>query len=250
VKTEKKLIACSVLALLIGVSSVVPLLFLMPRTVKAETGPKPQFSVEVPYAYICRGTSLIPSDPKNPSELTEIQTVSYDIVLNYTLIEDAETAHCDARIEYYLIEIYSDKGYIGNLTENEGVSYNSSFTLPNFFFSRDSWFDANSSGGGGGFYFNWTTGESQTIMTGGHGTDWVSTFGEPETITISVRRLGWITFNGNSTVATLANGEEIARIQLEKYGDGFLYNNLLPEDQLSQINLLNPPYWKIAEANP
>jgi hypothetical protein len=97
------------------------------------------------------------------------------------------------------------------------------------------------------FYYNWPTGESHATKTAGRGNNWVSNFGEPETITISIRALGWITFNGNSTIATLANGEEMARIQLEKFGDGFIYNNLLSEDQLSQIDLLNPPYYEIAK---
>jgi len=92
------------------------------------------------------------------------------------------------------------------------------------------------------FYYTWTTGKSHATKTSGGGTNWVSNFGEPEMITISVRRLGWITFNGDSIVVTLANGEEIASVQLEKFGNGFLYNNLLSEDQLSKIDLLNPPY--------
>jgi hypothetical protein len=240
-KIEKKLFAYSLLALIVGVASIVPLMFIMSGTAKAETD-EPHFDVEVPYAYIRRSTSLVPSNLKTQSDMIELQTISHTIVLNFTLIEDTANPPCDARIEYYIIYIYSDKGYIGNLTESVGATYNSSFQMPNFSFSRENWFDTGLSSGGGLFYYTWTTGASHATRTAGHGTNWVSTFGEPETITISIQRLGWITFDGDSTVATLADGGEIARVHLEKFENGFLYNNLFPEDQLSQIDLLNPPY--------
>ncbi len=42
-------------------------------------------------------------------------------------------------------------------------------------------------------------------------------------------------------VVTLANNEIVDQIQLDKYGeDTFLYNNLVPEDELSTIDLLRP----------
>jgi hypothetical protein len=31
------------------------------------------------------------------------------------------------------------------------------------------------------------------------------------------------------------------QIQLEKYGDGFLYNTIIPQHELSQIDLFYPP---------
>ncbi len=49
-KIEKKLIAYSVLALLIGIASISPLMFLM--SAKAETTPKSWFNLNVPYAYV------------------------------------------------------------------------------------------------------------------------------------------------------------------------------------------------------
>jgi hypothetical protein len=41
-------------------------------------------------------------------------------------------------------------------------------------------------------------------------------------------------------VVTLSGTEVIQHIQLQKFGDGFVYNTLFPEDQLSQIDPLNP----------
>jgi hypothetical protein len=38
----------------------------------------------------------------------------------------------------------------------------------------------------------------------------------------------------------LANNELVSQIQLEKFADGFLYNNLVSEEDLSTIDLLHP----------
>ena len=67
--------------------------------------------------------------------------------------------------------------------------------------------------------------------------NWGSTFGEPETMFVSVSLLGWIALRGNSTdTIILGEPEVVAEAQLEKFGDGFLYNTLIPEDELSEFD--------------
>jgi len=54
-------------------------------------------------------------------------------------------------------------------------------------------------------------------------------------------RVGIVTFSGNSTTVTLTNNELVDQIQLEKYGEeGFLYNDLVPDEELAEIDLLKP----------
>jgi hypothetical protein len=60
------------------------------------------------------------------------------------------------------------------------------------------------------------------------------------TISTSVKRLGWITVDGDSVDRDLSRNELIKEFQLEKFGNGFLYNVLVPSEQMSQIDLLNP----------
>lgn len=265
-KLEKKLIACSILALIIGVSSVFPLAFLMSKTAKAETGPEPWFSVDMPYAYweTCNG----PLD--NPHmqfpfdlELNETNSVSEQhlMALNFTLTADTTKQKADAQLEYYQIDISSDKELIETEHWVIGTNINSSFNvsslLTDFHFMRDEWFDTDTfdpmtDGGGGGLVRpNWSSGVSVLWPAGGSGTGTlggsssyhtVSALREAETVTISIYRIGWVTFSGgNSTEVTLANKELINQIQLEKYGEeGWLYNNLVPEDELATVNLLRP----------
>lgn len=243
-KTEKRLVVYSFIALLIGVVSIVPLLFLMSETVKAETGPKPYFGMDITYAFVRIGnhTSIRIGDAvidqsKNGPYLDEI--ISY----NNTIYADANSELPDAVMEYFLIQIYSDKGPIENITEYVGTSFDSSFTMnvaDSFTFSRANWFDSNTSGGGS-FYLDglkWLP-----SVSGGHGgsTNVFNNAGEPETIYINVSRLGSVIFDGNSTLVSLSTAEFLGQIQLVKYKDGFLYNRIFSEDELSQIkDPLNP----------
>ncbi len=141
-KIEKNLILYSAIALMVGIASIVPLTFLM--SAKAETPPEeqPQFSVNVPYAYIANywdnsdGTNKTGTN-KNPSVFT--------IALNATPNFDPQTVAQDAIFENYQIEIVSDKGSVGNVTYSVYINCNSSeppFQAFNFY--RDHWFDYNS----------------------------------------------------------------------------------------------------------
>ena len=58
-------------------------------------------------------------------------------------------------------------------------------------------------------------------------------------INIDLCRLGFVTIKGNTTTTTLTNNDVIQNIQLTKYDDGFLYNDI-PTNQLSKINLWIP----------
>jgi hypothetical protein len=66
--------------------------------------------------------------------------------------------------------------------------------------------------------------------------------GEPSTITLTLQRVGWWTAkNGSvSTITNLESDEVLLQVQLEVFGDGFLYNKLVPEDKLAQIDLFAP----------
>ena len=274
-KTEKKLIASSILALLIGVSSVVPILLSMPATAKAETGPEPWFSIDIPYAY------WVTSDgPINynytvpfPSSMNKTNSVSeqHMIALNLTLTADLTEKPVDAQVEYYQIVVSSDKELIETIHWEVGTNSNSSFKvndlIGSFHFMRNDWFDTASfdpmkNGGGGGLAKqDWPLGLSILFPEGGSGSGTlggsstsreVSAFREAETIVISIYRIGMVTLSGNSTVVTLANNELVGQIQLEKFGEeGWLYNNLIPEDELATVNLLRPvPFEKLIEQNP
>lgn len=245
-KLEKKLIVCSILAIAIGVASIVPLVFFMSANAQTNPDDQPQFNLNIPYAYVgdywdnnsqtFSPTSVHVFYMENFS--SDINMI-YTIAFNSTPKFDPKTIDADAIFEYYLIDVSSEKGLIGNLTYFTSVNCNSSKQYDNFHFSRDQWFDSNSTDA----FSIASWGNNPTLgFKCGTGTNWNHNLGEPETLFITVRRQGWVILNDNSTVAHLANPDVILQIQLEKYGDGFLYNNIIPEDELAQINPLTPQH--------
>jgi hypothetical protein len=204
---------------------------------------QPQFSVNVPYAYIANYWDNSSETNKTTSlwawdENSNRVNMLFTIALNATPNFDPQTVAQDAILENYQVEIVSDKGSVGNVTYSVYVNCNSSEPFQNFNFYRDHWFDYNSTRDSFIMYSS-INGTSITFKTG-PGLDWNRSLGEPETLSINVRRQGWVILNDNSTTAYLADPEVILQIQLEKFGDGFLYNNLVPEDELSKIDPLLP----------
>ena len=313
-KLEKKLIAFSILALIIGVSSVLPLTFLMSATAKADPTSEPWFSLSIPYAYWTAhdGPLNWSSDYFQQPEPNEEQPIEYSVshqhmmVLNFTLDEIPTTDPFDARVEYFQLTLSSDKEPT-ILTRNlfVGTYKNGSFDLGGFLqefhFRLGDWFDTDEfgnstdggsitlipagegnnvvnsdlapdffkfynstdgenygpkhSGGNGVLRPDWTPGFSIQFPDGGGGTyattdpvagqnlttPLVCALREAETLFITVHRIGWITFSANSTVVTLADNEIVAQIKLDKLGEAtFLYNNLVPEEELANMDLMFP----------
>jgi hypothetical protein len=221
---EKKLILCSILAIAIGIASVAPLSFFM--NVKAQTFDEPWFDITVPYAYF----------KANATDKLYQSTTS--IVIQPTINQDALSQHTDARIEYFEFEIYSDQLQLSNATYYLGIN-SSAVEDPSslFAFSRENWF--NSSAFGAGCYVTNLTEPLHLMGTGGsvcYGFDdssWInknfgtilSTMENAQTIYLDVRRLGYVTFDGNNTVVTLASNQTIQHLELTKTGDAFTYGD-------------------------
>jgi hypothetical protein len=312
--SEKKLVACSILALIIGVSSVVPLVFLMSTTAQAEPSSESWFSIDIPYAYWTAYDGPLNSSsgyfqPPEPSEGDPVEySVSNQrmIVSNYTLDDIPTTDPFNARVEYFQLTLSSDKNPdILTMNQFVGTYKNGSFDfsgfLQEFHFKLGDWFDTNefadgtsitiipageendtvtSDGGleigpgmfefsnstdgdnsipkhtgGGVLKADWPLDYSIKTNIGGGGTysttdpvagqnlttPLVSALREAETLFITVRRIGWITFSANSTVVELADNEIVTQVQLDKLSEAtFLYNNLIPEEDLANIDLAYP----------
>jgi len=266
-KTEKKLIACSIIAIIIGICSVTPLGFMMSATAKTNTPPetlssKPWFSINVPYSYwMTRDGKLDWVEPDPEIDESRLVSSQYLIALNLTLNVDARNYPADARVEYYEIDVESDKQHIENIcwfvgTNLKSDAFDFSDFMQNFHFARDDWFDTYNFDGGntglsnGVVHKNWEADVSLLwrVGRGGSGTinssgtsDMVTALREAETLTITIRRIGWVTFTSNSTTVSLANNEIVEQVHLEQFGEGFLYNNVLTEEELATTDLSSPP---------
>ena len=245
-ENRKKLILYSAIALMVGVASIVPLVFLM--SAKAEVSPdeQPQFNLTIPYAYI--GNYLDNSSETNRTTILHARDANsnwvpivFQIAFKATPNFDPKAVASDAIFEYYLIEIFSEKGFIENVPYAAYASCNTSKPWGVFLFSRYNWFDSNSSDPPlDAWGVSGSANGTSLGLKAGPGLDWNRSLGQPESMFLTVRRQGWVILNSNSTTARLADPEVILQIQLEKFGDGFLHNEVIPEDEMAQTDPLYP----------
>jgi hypothetical protein len=116
---EKKLILCGILAIAIGIATIVPLEYMMAaeQQVKAETTFTPWFNVNVPYVYV----NL---DQSGANNTVSWNGVNINGLANFTLTPAGMALQgADAKIEYYQFQISSDQGPIAN------ISYSVSSTI-------------------------------------------------------------------------------------------------------------------------
>lgn len=230
---NKKLIAYSLIAVILGVATIVPLgLFLTTQLDK-----EPQFNIDIPYAYI---------DNYWDNDTSKIES-NYGWV--YAIIIETQPKnnlrefpfnlfpYADAIAEYYKIEISSKKGSIGNFSysvdEYTIDALKSGFRLERDIFPSDKPQNYGTAGMRNGTSIGYINGPTQNIDT---------SLGKPDSITLTVRREGWAVLKNNATTVHLANSEVIVQLELEKYGAGFLNNQLFNQDQMSRINPVMPQY--------
>ena len=264
-KIGVKLFPGGIVALLLGVFLASPLLYTSVVMMPVAGSSGPLLGVNVTYTYVEKITgNYVPyggflPDSQNPNvSESGIPRINYFIAFNFTrLSEDFD--HCDAKFMVYQVKFYSDNGFVGNLGMYEGIIYNNDLVLlPNrenetddgLTYSRDllgDIFKNNEFFGdyqplvASGSYGTWDLEESRGQAMAGVSDKWSSTFGEPKTISMQISLLGWIALNDNSTDATILEEPEIVAVaQLERFGNGFIYNTIIPEDELSELDPLNP----------
>jgi len=230
---DKKLIAYSLIAVILGVATIVPLGFFLTTQLDKE----PQFNIDIPYAYIDNywdnDTSKIDSNygwvygiiietqPKN-----NLKEFPFNIF-----------PYADAIAEYYKIEVSSEKGSIGNFSysvdEYTIDALRSGFRFERDIFLRNEPQNYGTAGKVNGTSIGYINGATQNLDT---------SLGKPDSLTLTVRREGWAVLKNNATTVHLADSEVIVQLEFEKYGAGFLSNQLFTQDQMSRINPVMPQY--------
>ena len=216
-----------------------------------------QFNIGVAYAYVgpAPTSSSYVDSQYNATMYLESKYPSI-VYLNITRNPGNQIATCDAAIEVYGIRIITNTGLEEDFTYAAGTNFNMSFSnadkiamgpyisqLVDHRIYRTLAAD---------FDFNWTENKSILSLTIGS-IGWYSKYpisngglaaaGIPSTISVTVHRIGYVTMtNGVISIYTDAISNNIASIQLDKYQNGFLYNNIVPTPELPQINLFEPPH--------
>lgn len=226
-------------------------------------GPESYFQVKIAYAYV----GSLPPDKASYvdpiTNLTMVHTSKYPsaVFLDFTPIPSM-TSSCDAVIAVYGVKIVADTGPTEYYGWSAGTANYSVFTQDDFAtitsYRGDLVYHSTYRSRGGTFCYNWTADRSilsHTIGSVGMYTT-NSTFtqqnrfdlssaGIPNAISVEVYRIGYITMNNGSVTIhedDVKDNKPIANAQLSKYEGGFIYNNIVPTEQLPQIDLFHPPH--------
>jgi hypothetical protein len=239
---EKKLILCGILAIAIGIATIMPLEYMMAVQAQESTQqapselPKvePMFNdVNITYAY-CDPNKILGNDT------TLLYGASIEAVVNFTLKSDA-LKNADAQVEYYEFAVSSDQGPIINMGYYIVLESNSDFVTgiggPNgtINFANGLTFNGPSfgqninygSGGQGLNYGVWNNNFTMGFVSNYiFGTDpnnipqAATELRNAQTLYIDVSKLSTVTVNGNVTVTTPASNQILQHIVLTKTGDG------------------------------
>ncbi len=226
---EKKLILCGILAIAIGIATIVPLEYMMAAQTQANAQTvAPWFNANTIYAYC------------NPNDNGGNYTMSFygsmiQVVANFTVTPLA-LKNADAQIEYYQFAVSSDQGPIVNLgyyifdcKQPDDVTYLSGNGTIGF--ANGLIYNGPACNGGTGINYN----VFNTSYTVGYVSDYIFAYNannmpkavtelrNAQTLYINVSRICTVTVNGNVTVTTPASHQVLQHIVLTKAGSDFVY---------------------------
>ncbi len=216
-----------------------------------------QFQVQVAYAYVGPSPSNVTSYFDNARNTTMQLVSQYPSVVRLQIknIPGPQIAGCDAIVEVYGIRINTDLGpseyhayFVGtnynpifsNASQSKLIQYVPKLINENIYSTIV-----------GNFRSNWTNSDPLLTNTIGSITSYTSfssalglfAAGKPNIISVNVYRIGYITMT-NSSVSVFEDLSTSAAlqdmVQLSSYGNGSLYNNLVPADQMLQTDLFHP----------
>ena len=204
--------------------------------------------IEVVYAYIRKDNFTqhsasihFPGFPQSPE--TTLEETRFTLVLNSTNIFPPENVPCDALVNVYLIKIISaDNTLLKEGTFYLGTNFSSSFdfgSVPNSLFKTIDSYGFNKISPSGGYHImDWSIANPNTNPKFVIPLGILDNFEETTFVSICVQKLGWILYDGITPIKyNSPNSDDIiSQITLEKFEDCYLYNNLVTNEALSQID--------------
>jgi len=251
-QVEKKTLALCLIALVIGLASMLSILYFTGSNVMAEG--KSWFEVDMPYAYV--DLYVI-----GENVMTAWDGAYVEVVTNFTLTPAArELKEVDAHIEYYMFHVYSEQGSIVNISYSVAVSRGTKW-VPNeplinvgitgggnnsWYFADGTTFDgniilgdSNQCGGGTCRYILPDETAEEYVYTsigafigdsgeGEKSIEALAVLRNAQTICIEVSRVCSVSYQENSqhssssTTVTLVNDEGLGYIELTRIDEGFI----------------------------
>ena len=216
-----------------------------------------QFQVQVAYGYVGPAPSSVTAYFDQALNMTTRLKSQYPGVIRLNIKDNPgiQIAGCDAIVQAYDIKVATDLGPVEHYAYFVGTNYNPSFSktaqatliqcVPDLVnVSRYSTIAGN-------FNSDWNTSAPLLTNTIGSITSYTSASssslglfnaGRPNAVTVTVYRIGYMTMTDGSVsiFEDQSNSTVQDIVQLSNYKSGFLYNDLMPSDQLPQENLFQP----------
>ncbi|MFZ7136821.1 MAG: hypothetical protein ACOWW1_00155 [archaeon] len=219
------------------------------------------FQVKFAYAYV----GPLPSDkdsyvdPLTNVTMVHASTFPSAVFLDFTPVFSM-TSSCDAVIAVYGVKITADTGQTEYYGWSAGTGNYSTFTEDDLAtlasYRAEMIQHSTYRSRGGTFCYNWAANRSVLSHTIGsigvytsnntliqQSCSDLSSSGMPNAISVDVYRVGYITMSDGSIIIhedVLTEDKPIVSVQLDTYEDGFIYNNIVPTEQLSQIDIFHP----------
>lgn len=240
-----RVIACAVLALAIIITAAVALSFSPPQSLSVPSPtPTPasvashMFAADLVYAYV--GKVNVTEHSHFGMDVHNANLYPALVYMNYTYLGIPDDEACDAKFEGYIVELVSDTGTTAEYTAYHGVGFNeSSYALPAMPEATDIEIGFSSAIGESSLGRVTDSGS----FTSGDSSLGLWTNGSPGSITLTLRRIGWWTVREGSIMSTDNPdvNEVLLQVQLEVFGDGFLYNKMVPQNELTGMDPFSLP---------
>ncbi len=227
---EKKLVLFGILAITVGIATIVPLEYIMTASAQANASLaniEPWFNVSVPYAYC------------NPYKNSGNSTMSFNgamiqAVANFTLTP-AALRNAESQIEYYQFAVSSDQGPIINegyfVMESKQDIVTGIWGNGTISFANGLTYTGPASNGGQVINYDvlnssFTLGFVSDYISGTSANDipeTVTALRNAQTLYIDVSRVSTVTVKGDVTITTPSSKQVLLHIELTKIGSGFVY---------------------------
>lgn len=242
---EKKVILCAILAIALGIATIVPLEYMMAaqaqansQTAEAQTKAnavanvqatiEPLSNINVTYAY-CNPNNMSSND------IVTLYGAELAAVVNFTLTPGA-LGNADAQIEYYQFAVSSDQGPILNMSyylveaKNENIVTGIGGPEGTINFANGLTYNGPASSNGQGINLNvWDGNYTMGYVGDLIGSDpnnppqAAAELRNATTLYIDVTKTYTVTVSGNVTVTTPASNQVLQHIVQTKAGNGFVY---------------------------
>jgi hypothetical protein len=222
----------------------------------------PMFNVKVSYAFVGLRTQhlTLPNHMQSQILIDTLNAASLYpslICLDVVKTSNSPIEPCNAQIEVYQIQVTTDTGvkesYIYTIGTNVNPAFSNASQLTTLRpYIADLFNSQGIDNAKGYFFINSTIGQSISGTRSGSLGKYQSnpstlgfwTAGQPNAVEISIQRSGYILLKDDSISVVNSDAHVVTttQVQLEKSGNGFLFNTAIPQERLQMIsNPFNPP---------